>query len=107
MEKDKYPVKVYSEKLVEPLVNDVKDERQKVDVVRDMRLGDDEIYHLIALKQETDFIHDIVLSLIKSSLASVKKLLGTSKNSLIAIICHQYACRTTQHLKWEIFMCLY
>lgn len=62
MEKDKYPVKVYSEKLVEALVNDVKDERQKVDVVRDLRLGDDEIYHLIELKQETDFIHDIVLS---------------------------------------------
>ncbi|KAK4012449.1 hypothetical protein OUZ56_021548 [Daphnia magna] len=62
MEKDKYPVKVYSEKLVEALVNDVIDERQKVDVVRDLRLGDDEIYHLIELKQETDFIHDIVLS---------------------------------------------
>jgi hypothetical protein len=75
MEKDKYPVKVYSAKLVEALVN-VKDERQKVDVVRDLklventitrervksRLGDDEIYHLIELKQETDFIHDIVLS---------------------------------------------
>jgi hypothetical protein len=76
MEKDKYPVKVYSEKMVEALVNNVKDERQKVDVVRNLkqvqntmqrervksRLGDDEIYHLIELKQETDFIHDIVLS---------------------------------------------
>jgi hypothetical protein len=37
MEKEKYPVKVYSEKLVEALVNDVKDERQKLDVVRDLK----------------------------------------------------------------------
>ena len=76
MEKDKYPVKVYSERLVEALVKNVTDERQNVDVVRDLkqvqntmhrervkaRLGDDEIYHLIELKEETDFIQDIVIS---------------------------------------------
>lgn len=37
MEKDKYPVKVYSEKLVEALVKNVTDERQNVDVVRDLK----------------------------------------------------------------------
>lgn len=54
----------------------MKDERQNVDVVRDLkqvqntiyqervksRSGNDEIYHLIELKEETDFIHDIVIS---------------------------------------------
>ncbi|KZS07391.1 Uncharacterized protein APZ42_028924 [Daphnia magna] len=70
MEKDKYPVKVYSEKLVEALVNDVKDERQKVDVVRDLRLGDDEIYHLIALNKKLILSMTLFSLLIKSSLAS-------------------------------------
>ena len=72
----KYPVKVYRENLVEALANDVKDDRQNVDVVRDLkqvqniihqeriksRLGNDKIYHLIKLKEETDLIHDIVIS---------------------------------------------
>jgi hypothetical protein len=75
-EKDKKPLKFYSEKLLEALANDVPDDRQNADVVRDLkqvqntlqrqhiklRSGDDEIYHLIELKHETDFIHDIVLS---------------------------------------------
>lgn len=75
-EKEKYQVKVYSDKLLEALANEIQDERKSVDVVRDLlqvqntihreriksRLGDDEIYHLIELKEETDFIHDMVLS---------------------------------------------
>ena len=36
IEKDKYPEKVYSEKLVEALVKNVMVERQKIDVVRDL-----------------------------------------------------------------------
>jgi hypothetical protein len=81
-EKDKKPLKFYSEKLLEALANDVPDDRQNADVVRDLkqvqntlqrqhiklRSGDDEIYHLIELKHETDFIH--YFPLIKSSLAS-------------------------------------
>lgn len=69
-------MKFYSENLVEAWANDVTDVRQNVDLVRDLkqvqntihreliksRLGDDEIYHLIELNEETDFIHDIVLS---------------------------------------------
>lgn len=75
-EKDKYPVKVYGEKLGEAMVNNVADDRQRVDFVRGLkqvqntlhrkmmksRLGDDDIYHLIELKEETDFIRNIVIS---------------------------------------------
>lgn len=75
-EKDKKQLKFYSDKLLKALANDVPDYRQNADVVRDLkqvqntlqrqhiklRSSDDEIYHLIELNHETDFIHDIVLS---------------------------------------------
>lgn len=58
MEKDKYPVKLYSEKLAEALVKNVEDGRQKVDVVRDLKQVRNIIQrkrvkknHLIELKQ--------------------------------------------------------
>jgi hypothetical protein len=104
MEKDKYPVKVYSEKMVEALVNNVKDERQKVDVVRNLkqvqntmqrervksRLGDDEIYHLIELKQETDFIHDIVLSPFQIVTCFSKGKIFTRLFVMLQCICIHY-----------------
>ena len=77
LEKDKFPVKVYSEKLLEAVEKNLDDRRQNVDVVRDLRQvqntihsarvkarsTDDRIYHLIEIANETNFIHDIIITL--------------------------------------------
>ena len=76
LEKDKFPVKVYSEKLLEAVEKNLDDRRQNVDVVRDLRQvqntihsarvkarsTDDRIYHLIEIANETNFIHDIIIT---------------------------------------------
>jgi hypothetical protein len=76
LEKDKFPVMVYSEKLLEAAEKNLDDRRQNVDVVRDLkqvqntihsarvkaRSTDDRIYHLIEIAYETNFIHDIIIT---------------------------------------------
>ncbi|KAI9554975.1 hypothetical protein GHT06_020264 [Daphnia sinensis] len=60
LEKDKRPIKIYSEKLLEAAEKNVDNHRQHIDVVP--RLTDDQIYHLIEIAYETEFIHDITIT---------------------------------------------
>lgn len=76
LEKDKFPLKVYSQKLLEAAEKNLDDRRQNVDVVRDLkqvqntihsarvkaRSTDDRIYHLIEIAYETNFIRDIIIT---------------------------------------------
>lgn len=71
MEKEQRPKKFYSKKLLEAAEKNVDDQRQNIDVLQDFKkvlnavhsarvkahLTDDQIYHLIEIAYETEFIH--------------------------------------------------